>query len=155
MTNDVEQLIISNEHPTKLTQTQWYTYVLYEELWKFIIFAKDIDFTNLVIKLYFSSLNNCGKLYKNEGINYQLISNKGQQKWQTYYEGCNKYIIDSIFLNNFNINLLFKLLSFDGFNISVFDEINQNLVVLEISKEKIEEKIEETFLKNQILKLEK
>lgn len=155
MTNDVEQLIINNEEPTKLTQSQWYTYVLYQELWKFIIFAKDMDFTNLIIKFSFTQIDKRGIIYKNSGINYQLINENGQQNWQTYYEECNKYIIDSIFPNDININLLFKLLSFDGFNISIFDKTNPKLAVIEISKEQIEEKIEETLLKNKILKIEK
>lgn len=76
-------------------------------------------------------------------------------KWHNYYQGCENFYIDILFNTNIDMSLFFKLIKLDGFYYNYLFNDNYVSVFLNITKKQIDNKIEETLLKNKILKKEK
>jgi len=158
MTNDVEQIIIENIEKKELTYAENKAYMLYKEIWKFLLYVNTYEFDSIRINFSYRQESNNGYINKQPGITYTMIRKdccEKPPKWHNYYEGCENLYIDILFNTNIDMRLFFKLISLDDFYFSTLDDDNPVLVCIGVKKEQIERKINEVLLKNHILKLEK
>lgn len=130
-----------NNSNIKLNARENNTYMLYKDIWKFILNVYDNNFN--VVHLKFNV--NDFKIDPNYGIKYKFDDN--------YYEDC---FIKNDDLYDFDIDvyLLFKLLYGDGFDVYYLDD-GPILIDIGVFKCDIEKNIESILLKNKALKLEK
>lgn len=152
MTNDVEQIILKNEEQNELTYAENKAYMLYKEIWKFLINIKENDFNMIRINFSYNLDNNFGYINKSQGITYTMFCDQSFFKWHNYYEGCTCHYINLLFNTNIDMQLFFKLIADDGFYCDYLDDANPVLVCIDINKNQIEKRIQETLLKNKILK---
>lgn len=155
MTNSVEKLIINGKEKQELDYAQNKSYMLYLEIWKFLLYIKDFDFNFIRIAFSYKVDDRYGYLRKQNGIKYTKFRDNDFSMYDTYYEGCEFHYINLLFNTNIDMDLFFKLISFDGFVTTINKTENAILVYLDITKTQIHKNIEETLLKNKILKLEK
>lgn len=153
MTNDVENIIISNENEkTELTYAENKAYELYKEIWKFLMYIKENDFNIIRIQFSYNSDNNFGYINKSQGITYTMFSDQSFSQWHSYYEGCTCHYINLLFNTNIDMKLFFKLIAADNFYYDYLDDDNPVLVCIDVQKEQIEKRIQETLIRNKILK---
>ena len=154
MTNDVEQIILKNEEQNELTYAENKAYMLYKEIWNFLLYANTFEFDFIRINFSYRKDGDWGYIKKQTGIRYTMVDiiNQKTSKWYNYYQGCENLYIDILFNTNIDMRLFFKLISMDGFYYSYLDEESPVLVSIDVKKEQIEKKINETLIKNKILK---
>lgn len=152
MTNDVEKIIIDNEEEQVLNYAENKAYMLYKEIWKFLLYVRNNNFDTIRINFSYRKDNEYGYVNKQAGITYTMINNNEIQKWHNYYHGCTNHYIDVLFNTNIDMKLFFKLIAMDDFSCNYLDDgIPPVLVCIDITKEQIEKKINETLVKNKIL----
>ena len=151
MTNEVEELILNDITESVLNISEKNAYLLYKELWKFIIFASKYDYNKLSIRFNVIKRNNCNYLNKQFGIRYELDGNDFIGNWKSFYDDCDRESIIKVLNTNIDIRLLFRLLSEDEFFYDYLDDEDM-LVYIETDKYKLNKKVESVLLKNKILK---
>lgn len=60
MTNDVEKIIINNEKEKKLTYAENKAYMLYKEIWKFLLYIHNENFDTIRINFSYRKNNDFG-----------------------------------------------------------------------------------------------
>ena len=154
MTNEVEKLIIENsEESNYIAYEQSNAYLLYKEIWKFILSVNNCDYKNLLIKFVAVKSENKYFIPKSNGISFELIGNGFKYSWDTFYNGCEEYDIKNLLNTNIDIKLFFKLLYMDGFDCDCFEDENY-MVYINIDKYTVNKNINNIQLKNKILKKE-
>ena len=155
MTNDVERIILDDVLQNELNYAENKAYMLYKEIWKFLLYIKNEEFNLIRISFCYDIDNNFGYIKKNEGITYTKFKEKSFSQYHNYYEGCSMHYINLLFNTNIDMKLFFKLITMDNFYYNYSDDCAQVRVYIDVKKDQIERKINETLLKNKILKKEK
>jgi len=156
MTNDVEKIILENIEKNELTYAENKAYMLYKEIWNFLLYIKDENFDMIRISFSYKLLDDFGYIDKNKGLLYtEFNNNKTFLQYRSYYPGCTCHYINLLFNTIIDMRVFFKLITIDGFHYNLLDDTNPVLVCIDVKKEQIEKKINEVLLKNKILKLEK
>lgn len=144
MTNEVENLILKNEEYRNIDDSEQISYLLYKNIWQFIL--EMLKYNPDSIKVYFkiNKVNNEYFIMENSDIKYLVI------KEDNYYYNYNNKSITKL---KFNLKTFYKLLESDDFkyNISIFKDFL--LLNVTIDKEKINEIIQDTLLKNGKVKI--
>ena len=144
MTNEVENLILKNEEYRNIDDSEQISYLLYKNIWQFIL--EMLKYNPDSIKVYFkiNKVNNEYFIMENSDIKYLVI------KEDNYYYNYNNKSITKL---KFNLKTFYKLLESDDFkyNISIFKDFL--LLNVTIDKEKINEVIQDTLLKNGKVKI--
>ena len=140
MTNEIEDIIIKqNKESKQLTLSETRTYLLYKEIWKFILYAQHYNYNtltiNFIIKTNTSTLGN---------INYEISGNDIHYKTVNYYEGCNKLPIKLLLNYSIDYKLLFKLFNLDEFHCDCFECDDKLIVYIETNKYNINKIIDHT-----------
>ena len=137
MTNDVEKIILDFFKKNELTYSENKAYMLYKEIWKFLLYIKDEEFNLIRISFCYDIDNNFGYIVKNEGITYTKFKENSFSQYHNYYEGCSIHYINLLFNTNIDMVLFFKLISMDGFCYNYSKDCTHVKVYIDVKKEQI------------------
>ena len=155
MTNEVEKLIIEQKNKKPLKYDRSIAYLFYKEIWKFLLIMNKYEYKNAFISFQIHKKDNTYCIYKSEGIKFEIEINDFKSGWAVnYYENCEPYHIKNILNTSIDFRLLIRLLCVDGFNCDFFSEDNVYTVQISINKYTVNQIINQTLLKNKILKKE-
>ena len=138
MTNEVENLILNKqENVRNLNFSERNAYLLYREIWNFILETKKYASNNTIISINFHIHNGVVSIAKAENIKYKLRGPGITSTWVGYYENCDHYKIRNLIKTVIDLDIFINLLRRDKFLLK--KEITEEglLIDMMISEEKI------------------
>lgn len=152
MTNEVENLIIKDTKKKELEFRENNAYLLYKEIWKFILYAKSFNYEDYIIRFDLNVKCGNSSINKSDGIKFRGKKDLNVDTWNTYHKGTDIYDVDNVLNTTIDIDLLFKLLKSDDFNVYCLKNEDVYLINVDISDKKVNDIIEGMMLKHRLVK---
>lgn len=148
MTNEIEGLILNNSEYRKITYKEYISYLIYKEIWNFIIQMLKCNPDNIKVSFNIKKIGDEYSILKTEDIKYSLIIDKKTSNYYGYYDNCNFSNINLYIKSIFDLKTLYKLLKSDNFiyHVSIFKE--KIILNVMIEKNKVYNIINDILLKN-------
>jgi len=154
MINEVESLILQKQGNIRdLNFSERNSYLLYRNIWNFILETGNFDFYNTIISIKFHISNGDVSISKEEDIKYKLLGTNVNCTWIGYYNNCDSYKIRSLIKTNIDLDIFIKLITNDNFIYK--RKITDDGLILDmmISREKVNKIINDVIQSNAKVKV--
>lgn len=138
MTNEVESLILEKqENIRNVNFSERNAYLLYKNIWNFILETKKYEPNNIVISINFHIYNGVVSISKAEDVKYKLRRPRITSTWIGYYENSDLYKIKNLLKTVIDLDTFIRLVRNDEFLLKKELVDNGLLIDMMISEEKI------------------